>query len=390
MATQPFTRPAISVASSLSSKPRRLGLREVENVVDDVQQMGAAAVDVGGILPVALIAQGAIELVPQDLGKADDGVERRAQFVAHIGEEFRFRPVGALRQFLGFLQLPFRALAIGDIDHHAVEEFLLAVAGLRHHALLQDPADRPVAMDGAELQRIGRAMLDRLQALLDDHRPVVGMDAIDRRRHLLPDDLSGAVAGDRLHHVAQIDMRPIVERRAIDRAGNIAHQRTELRFALPEIREHGFQAQFRFPLLGDIRAGAAISQEISGGIEVGSPRDAAPSNAAVAGAVAEYGIAELAMVEHVVGVPGPGLGLQRLVKGFEWRLAQEGLAVRLMRVERLAAIEGEPQTGIQFPQPIRRYCRHVVQARLRLAQLSRQAWPAAADRWWWRGSLKPE
>ena len=31
-----------------------------------------------------------------DLGKADDGVERRAQLVAHIGEEFRFGLVGVL------------------------------------------------------------------------------------------------------------------------------------------------------------------------------------------------------------------------------------------------------------------------------------------------------
>ena len=31
-----------------------------------------------------------------DLGEADDGVERRAQLVAHIGEELRFRLVGLL------------------------------------------------------------------------------------------------------------------------------------------------------------------------------------------------------------------------------------------------------------------------------------------------------
>ncbi len=29
-----------------------------------------------------------------DLGKSDDGVERRAQFVAHVGEKIRLRLVG--------------------------------------------------------------------------------------------------------------------------------------------------------------------------------------------------------------------------------------------------------------------------------------------------------
>ena len=44
-----------------------------------------------------------------DLGEADDGVERRAQLVAHIGEEFRLRLVG----FLGAVLL--LGVALGEI-----------------------------------------------------------------------------------------------------------------------------------------------------------------------------------------------------------------------------------------------------------------------------------
>ena len=59
-----------------------------------------------------------------DLGKADDGVERRAQFVAHIGEEFRLGLVGFLGAgffggvFLGqFGGALLRGAQVGDGRH---------------------------------------------------------------------------------------------------------------------------------------------------------------------------------------------------------------------------------------------------------------------------------
>ena len=38
---------------------------------------------------------------PHHVGKADDGVQRRAQLVAHIGEEFGLDPAGGFRRLLG-------------------------------------------------------------------------------------------------------------------------------------------------------------------------------------------------------------------------------------------------------------------------------------------------
>ena len=68
--------------------PARLDLREVKHVVDEAEEMLARAVhalerlgEAGELRTFGLLAQ--------HLGQADDGVERRAQLVAHIGEELR-------------------------------------------------------------------------------------------------------------------------------------------------------------------------------------------------------------------------------------------------------------------------------------------------------------
>ena len=61
-----------------------------------VEQVLAAVVDVAGVLGVFGGAERAEHLGCHDLGEADDGVERRAQLVAHVGEEFRLGLVGVL------------------------------------------------------------------------------------------------------------------------------------------------------------------------------------------------------------------------------------------------------------------------------------------------------
>src|SRR5579863_5683341 len=81
-----------------------LGLRQVEDVVDDLQKMCAAAVDIIDIGAVLLVAERAQHLALHHLGKADDRVERRAQFVAHRREEARFRAVRRLGLLLGETQ----------------------------------------------------------------------------------------------------------------------------------------------------------------------------------------------------------------------------------------------------------------------------------------------
>jgi hypothetical protein len=53
-----------------------------------------AIADVARVFDVFGMADRAVKAALDHFGKADDGVERRAQFVAHMGDEFGF---GALR-----------------------------------------------------------------------------------------------------------------------------------------------------------------------------------------------------------------------------------------------------------------------------------------------------
>ena len=90
----------------------RLDLGDIKKVIDQAEQMTARAMDVPDIFLVVGMAKLAERLGAQQLGKADDGIERRAQFMAHIGEKLRFRAIGKLRHFL--------CLAQGDLGPHTI------------------------------------------------------------------------------------------------------------------------------------------------------------------------------------------------------------------------------------------------------------------------------
>jgi hypothetical protein len=64
-----------------------LDLGHVEDVVDDVEQILAALVDVGAVFAILVCAERAEHPGRHDFGEADNGIERGAQLVAHIGEE---------------------------------------------------------------------------------------------------------------------------------------------------------------------------------------------------------------------------------------------------------------------------------------------------------------
>ena len=66
--------------------------------------MAAGGEDVVGVLGLFLV-QLAEESFLQDFGEADDGVERRAQLMGHVGEEFRLVPVGGFDLPALFLDL---------------------------------------------------------------------------------------------------------------------------------------------------------------------------------------------------------------------------------------------------------------------------------------------
>ncbi len=97
-----------------------LDLGQVEHVVDQAEQMPAVAFDALEHV-LRLLRRLAVDAVENQFGVAEDGVERRAQLVAHVGEELRlvlarFRELMAL--VLDLVEQPH----VFDGDHGLVGE----------------------------------------------------------------------------------------------------------------------------------------------------------------------------------------------------------------------------------------------------------------------------
>ncbi|GAD60584.1 hypothetical protein MBEBAB_2834 [Brevundimonas abyssalis TAR-001] len=124
--------------------------------------MLARVQDVDGVALVAFVAEGAEHLAGHDLGEAVDGVQRGAQFVAHIGQELALGLIGRLGAHHGLLVLP-----------RQLGQFLLALLQLAH----------------GQLQSVGGLFALHLLTLDDgdvggrDHGPAVAREALG---HLQP------------------------------------------------------------------------------------------------------------------------------------------------------------------------------------------------------------
>ena len=72
-------------------------LGDVEHVVDQAEQMLAGVLDVPGVFE-RLVGRGLgfFQAVGDDLREADDGAERRAQFVTHMRQAFGARDIGGV------------------------------------------------------------------------------------------------------------------------------------------------------------------------------------------------------------------------------------------------------------------------------------------------------
>ena len=104
-------------------------LRYVEQAVDETGQMlGAAAHDLDGIHP----ARGKSGVAFEQLGIAEDGIERRAQFVTQAHDVPALGLAGRFRDLFRLLQLGVGALVRLDLVHQEV--------GLPSRLLLSDAA----------------------------------------------------------------------------------------------------------------------------------------------------------------------------------------------------------------------------------------------------------
>ena len=95
-----------------------LHLRHVEDAIDDREQMCAGIVDQLGVFLAARAVEPHPLLVHQHVREADDGIERRAQFVAHVGEKFHLRGIGLIGFGARVIERLLLHLTLGDVAHH--------------------------------------------------------------------------------------------------------------------------------------------------------------------------------------------------------------------------------------------------------------------------------
>jgi hypothetical protein len=164
----------------------RLDLREVEHVVDELEQVHAA---LGDRVERLELGRGHRAVALEQLGVAEHAVERRAQLVAHAREELALRARRRLGRFLGVAQLGFALAALGDVaEERAEEEAVLGADRPRDRDLDRELA--AVAMERRELEP------------LVDHRRIAGREEAREPAHVrlavgLGDDRVGEHAPDR-------------------------------------------------------------------------------------------------------------------------------------------------------------------------------------------------
>ena len=115
-----------------------LDLSHVQQVVDQRQQMGARGMDVAGIIAVTLRTDRAETFLGDDFRKAQDRVQWRAQFMAHIGQEGGLGGVGGFR-----LEALAQRLVAGLFQLARQVFDLEAQAGVLAHPQHQGPAGMP-------------------------------------------------------------------------------------------------------------------------------------------------------------------------------------------------------------------------------------------------------
>ncbi len=83
----------------IERRPASLDLGHFQHIVDQRQQMFTTA---GDHPQTFLLLRSERWIAVHQLAKAQDGIEGRAQFVAHIGQEDALGPVGGLGRLLSF------------------------------------------------------------------------------------------------------------------------------------------------------------------------------------------------------------------------------------------------------------------------------------------------
>lgn len=93
-------------------------MRKIQNIVDERQQVLAGTVDffeVGAEFTHQLPLH---DFFLQHLGLAQNGVKRRPQLVAHVGQKPTFGLIGRFGGLLSIIQFLLRPLSLSDVANH--------------------------------------------------------------------------------------------------------------------------------------------------------------------------------------------------------------------------------------------------------------------------------
>ncbi len=108
-----------------------LDLRQIEDVVDELQEIGAGGVDDVGVLDL-LRAEVVRRVLRQQPRQDEQAVQRRAQLMGHVGEELRLVPG---RQ--GELPGPFLDFLPGLLDLEVLDLDVVVLASQQSRLLRQ-------------------------------------------------------------------------------------------------------------------------------------------------------------------------------------------------------------------------------------------------------------
>ena len=251
----------------------RLDLRQVENVVDQGEQVAGGAQHPLERLELVLALEIA-GVLQQHLGDADDGVERRAQLVAHAGEELRLVLAGDLELLALLLDLVEQPRVL-DRDHRLRGEGLQQIdRAFRKLARLfaadHQRADNPIGTEQGHDQQRAEAGADDD---IEDWRFRLGLHVGNLNRHTL-ERQPGQIAASSNANVTILDLgsdllvhsvgraQPefparIVER--VDRARLGPGERSRLG---DDRRQHGLQVDRGVDRLADLAERAQLADRL--------------------------------------------------------------------------------------------------------------------------------
>ena len=156
-----------------------LDLGDVEEVVDEADDMLAGGADVAEIFAVAIVLDRAEPLLDHHFGKADDGVERRADLVADARQELRFLARVGLGGAARGDQFRLGALPVRDVAQHHAEASALARSEMRPMVMKSgiEPAPASASTSRPSLSRLATPFSLQAGEIVERRLPASGRRA---------------------------------------------------------------------------------------------------------------------------------------------------------------------------------------------------------------------